>query len=150
MTWSAVHHCLAVILRKPSKQLNYFLFTNLSYVVCIILHILIAFYHYIHLKRRKIYSPDFSCCVYRAPCLGHRFFNAACHAQAFSSSYISRTVKGTVTRDGEGGSIYFSPNCSKRKNHMISTLKEQFLPHISRSHWKGPEDFFARGKKDPT
>ena len=98
-------------------------------------------------KRRKIYSPDFSCCVYRAPCLGHRFFNAACHAQAFSSSYFSRTVKGTVTRDGEGGSIYFSPNCSKRKNHMISTLKEQFLPHISRSHWKGPEDFFAKGEK---
>jgi hypothetical protein len=53
MTWSAVLHYLAVILRKPSKQLNYFLFTNLSYVVRIILHILIAFYHYIHLKGEK-------------------------------------------------------------------------------------------------
>jgi hypothetical protein len=59
-------------------------------------------------------------------------------------------LKGQWREKGKEGAYIFSPNCSKRKNHMISTLKEQFLPHISRSHWKGPEDFFARGKKDPT
>ena len=146
MTWPAVLHYLAVILRKPSKQLNYFLFTNLSYVVCIILHILIAFYHYIHLKRRKIYSPDFSCCVHRAPCLGHRFFNAACHAQAFSSSYFSRTVKGTVTREGEGGSIYFFAELfQEKKSHDFHSKNKSMQTGSSGTliGWKSGQTTFV-------